>query len=108
MGAKADLMRKALRFNSIQPTLRKLFGVVAKARQISKVSVASDIACSIMRSDAHCEKTIKHNREDSKNDPKDARLMSVSVIYKITYPGGKIYVGQVSTDSNNYFGSASS
>ena len=29
-------------------------------------------------------------------------------IYKITYPNGKIYVGQDMTDSANYFGSASS
>jgi len=32
----------------------------------------------------------------------------MSVVYKITYPNGKIYVGQDSTDSINYFGSASS
>jgi hypothetical protein len=30
------------------------------------------------------------------------------VIYKISYPNGKIYVGQDRTDSINYFGSASS
>ncbi|SLN48804.1 hypothetical protein AQS8620_02059 [Aquimixticola soesokkakensis] len=30
------------------------------------------------------------------------------VIYKITYPNGKIYVGQDRTDSANYFGSAKS
>ena len=30
------------------------------------------------------------------------------VIYKITYPNGKIYVGQDRTDTLNYFGSASS
>ena len=30
------------------------------------------------------------------------------VIYKITYPNGKICVGQDRTDSINYFGSASS
>lgn len=30
------------------------------------------------------------------------------VIYKITYPNNKIYVGQDRTDSINYFGSASS
>lgn len=30
------------------------------------------------------------------------------VIYKITYPNGKIYVGQDRTDSINYFGSAQS
>lgn len=30
------------------------------------------------------------------------------VIYRITYPNGKIYVGQDRTDDINYFGSASS
>jgi hypothetical protein len=30
------------------------------------------------------------------------------VVYKITYPNGKIYVGQDLTGSINYFGSASS
>jgi hypothetical protein len=30
------------------------------------------------------------------------------LVYKITYPNGKIYVGQDITDSINYFGSASS
>lgn len=30
----------------------------------------------------------------------------MKVIYKITYPNGKIYVGQDRTDSINYFGSA--
>ena len=30
------------------------------------------------------------------------------VIYKITYPNGKIYIGQDVTDSINYFGSANS
>ena len=34
--------------------------------------------------------------------------MSMSVVYKVTYPNGKIYVGQDITDSINYFGSASS
>jgi hypothetical protein len=29
-------------------------------------------------------------------------------VYKITYPNGKIYIGQDLTDSLNYFGSASS
>lgn len=29
------------------------------------------------------------------------------VVYKITYPNGKIYIGQDVTDSANYFGSAS-
>ena len=32
----------------------------------------------------------------------------MKVIYKITYPNGKIYVGQDRTNSINYFGSASS
>lgn len=31
-----------------------------------------------------------------------------AVIYRITYPNGKIYVGQDRTSSINYFGSASS
>jgi len=33
---------------------------------------------------------------------------NIKAIYKITYPNGKIYVGQDLTDSINYFGSASS
>lgn len=32
----------------------------------------------------------------------------MKVIYKITYPNGKIYVGKDLTDSINYFGSANS
>jgi len=32
----------------------------------------------------------------------------VKIIYKITYPNGKIYIGKDLTDSINYFGSASS
>lgn len=31
----------------------------------------------------------------------------LKIVYKITYPNGKIYVGQDVTDSINYFGSAS-
>jgi hypothetical protein len=31
--------------------------------------------------------------------------LAMNVIYKITYPNGKIYVGQDRTDSINYFGS---
>jgi len=31
----------------------------------------------------------------------------MSVIYRITYPNGKIYIGQDRTNSVNYFGSAS-
>jgi hypothetical protein len=34
-------------------------------------------------------------------------LWQMKVIYKITYPNNKIYVGQDRTDSINYFGSAS-
>ena len=34
--------------------------------------------------------------------------MAFKVIYKITYPNGKIYIGKDLTDSVNYFGSASS
>jgi len=30
----------------------------------------------------------------------------MKVVYKITYPNGKIYIGQDITDSINYFGSA--
>ena len=32
----------------------------------------------------------------------------MKVVYKITYPNGKIYVGKDLTDSINYFGSARS
>ena len=32
----------------------------------------------------------------------------MKVIYKITYPNGKIYIGQDVTDDINYFGSANS
>jgi hypothetical protein len=32
----------------------------------------------------------------------------MNVIYKITYPNGKIYIGQDRTDDINYFGSAKS
>ena len=32
----------------------------------------------------------------------------MKIIYKITYPNGKIYVGSDLTDSINYFGSADS
>jgi len=31
-----------------------------------------------------------------------------SVVYRVTYPNGKIYIGQDRTNSINYFGSASS
>ncbi len=32
----------------------------------------------------------------------------MNIIFKITYPNGKIYVGQDRTDDINYFGSANS
>jgi hypothetical protein len=35
-------------------------------------------------------------------------MVRVKVVYKITYPNGKIYVGQDVTDTLNYFGSADS
>ena len=34
-------------------------------------------------------------------------LRPMKIIYKITYPNGKIYIGKDLTDSINYFGSAS-
>jgi len=36
------------------------------------------------------------------------KTLKVGVIYKITYPNGKIYIGQDRTDDINYFGSADS
>jgi hypothetical protein len=36
------------------------------------------------------------------------KQIAMKVICKITYPNGKIYVGQDRTDSINYFGSANS
>ena len=39
---------------------------------------------------------------------KKPRGKTMKVIYKITYPNGKIYIGQDITDTINYFGSASS
>ena len=35
-------------------------------------------------------------------------VIGVKVVYKITYPNGKIYVGKDLTDTLNYFGSANS
>lgn len=34
--------------------------------------------------------------------------MTKKIIYKITYPNGKVYIGKDLTNSINYFGSASS
>jgi hypothetical protein len=47
---------------------------------------------------------------DQKKDatPGMMGLMAVKVIYKITYPNGKIYVGQDLTNSATYFGSPNS
>ena len=45
------------------------------------------------------------------NDTRIAERVGCSimkVIYKITYPNGKIYIGQDLTDTINYFGSANS
>ena len=39
--------------------------------------------------------------------PRTTRVC-LRVVYKITYPNGKVYIGQDLTDSINYFGSASS
>src|SRR5436190_10548341 len=39
---------------------------------------------------------------------KENSNMGMKVVYKITYPNGKIYIGQDVTDSASYFGSASS
>ena len=33
--------------------------------------------------------------------------MAMNVVYRITYPNGKIHIGQDRTNSINYFGSAS-
>ena len=40
--------------------------------------------------------------------PDESQTDRLNVVYKITYPNGKIYIGQDVTDSINYFGSASS
>jgi hypothetical protein len=50
---------------------------------------------------------------DQNSRPKANRRPEVSetgfkIVYKITYPNGKIYVGQDRTDNINYFGSAQS
>lgn len=41
-------------------------------------------------------------------DPRRLARDRMKVIYKITYPNGKIYIGKDLTDSINYFGSADS
>lgn len=40
--------------------------------------------------------------------PEDHMTESTKIIYKITYPNGKIYIGKDLTNSINYWGSASS
>ena len=37
-----------------------------------------------------------------------ARRQAMNIVYRVTYPNGKIYIGQDRTNSINYFGSASS
>ena len=44
---------------------------------------------------------------DHIEDPGPSTAPRHKVIYKVTYPNGKIYVGKDLTDSINYFGSAS-
>lgn len=36
------------------------------------------------------------------------KRLKIGIIYKITYPNGKIYIGQDRTNDINYFGSADS
>lgn len=40
--------------------------------------------------------------------PEEQMTESMKIIYKITYPNGKIYIGKDLTNSINYWGSASS
>jgi hypothetical protein len=54
---------------------------------------------------------VSHTGKRSKQVVRQRRAPAVEsprfkVVYKITYPNGKIYVGQDVTDSINYFGSA--
>jgi hypothetical protein len=44
----------------------------------------------------------------AENTDKRLGRKEIRVIYKITYPNGKIYVGSDMTDDINYFGSANS
>jgi putative N-acetylmannosamine-6-phosphate epimerase len=53
-----------------------------------------------------CSKRPRHQAEAERCAPENTNPMMV--IYKITYPNGKIYVGKDLTDSINYFGNASS
>jgi hypothetical protein len=46
--------------------------------------------------------------EDLEMNADAANSGPLKVVYKISYPNGKIYIGQDVTDSINYFGSASS
>lgn len=47
-------------------------------------------------------------RSGVKNSGGGMEEKSLKVVYKITYPNGKIYIGKDLTDSINYFGSANS
>jgi hypothetical protein len=50
----------------------------------------------------------QHRRLAKKDNTqlRSAGIIRMKVIYKITYPNGKIYIGKDLTDSINYFGSA--
>lgn len=43
---------------------------------------------------------------DNRHRATASAVLKVGVVYKVTYPNGKIYVGQDRTDDANYFGSA--
>lgn len=43
---------------------------------------------------------------DGSRSPHTAGAETMEVIYKITYPNGKVYIGKDLIDSINYFGSA--
>ena len=51
---------------------------------------------------------LKKHRNDRELGPRRVVRDSVKVVYKITYPNGKVYVGRDLTGSANYFGSAPS
>lgn len=60
-------------------------------------------------SDAEVErKRVEFIKRYKSNDPKIGYNCLMKVVYKITYPNGKIYIGKDLTDSINYFGSANS
>jgi hypothetical protein len=49
----------------------------------------------------------EHGSDQSTPPPLETEARA-RMIYKITYPNGKIYIGMDMTDSVNYFGSADS